>query len=281
MGDDMGSFNHIFVSQDETQLYLWERSRYKIVLKAVDINTGEFIQNIVELERQNTNLLLNYSHDGQRIVLSYEDIFLVDIDGNNLTRLTSGGYPDFSPDDQSIVFVNDDRRLCLIEIETGLSQVLIFNREIRKPVFSPDGNKIYFFDRNFGFCVLYLNNMEVIELIELDGYLKQENSISISYSGNDIAVDLDDKIYHIDSNENITDFDIEGFSVHISHDGEKITFRTGVSLGYKDDVYLMNSDGSDLRKLVETYYNMEGGFFSNDDQKVFFIGYVRRVVHSG
>ncbi len=108
-----------------------------------------------------------YSPDGRRIALSsagagaaVKEVWLVDADGSNLTRLTRGpgrfqGYPGWSPDGSTVVFESKDETgtadIWTIKASgSGLRQVTRNAAEEILPSFSRNGRFIYFSSNRTG-----------------------------------------------------------------------------------------------------------------------------------
>ncbi len=161
-----------------------------------------------------------------------ENIYLIDIQGNNLTELTKSTahdlYPSWSPDGSQIVYQTNeggDPELAVIDIAT---------KEIRKitsntcsdwgPSWSPDGEWFTFYS-------------------DCDG---ERNIYKIRKDGNE--------------REQLT-FSSGSYSwfPSWSPDGTKITFSSNRSGKYH--IYVMNADGSDLTQLARgcvSYFSPDG-----------------------
>jgi len=122
-----------------------------------------------------------WSPDGQKILFAADvenngssDIYVVNLDGSGLTRLTDNDYyegsPNWAPDGQKIVYsaeVNDNKDLFIMNMDgSGLFQLTSDPADEFDAAWSPDGTRIAFTstrnDTNFG------NNYEIY-VINADG----------------------------------------------------------------------------------------------------------------
>ncbi len=95
-----------------------------------------------------------WSPDGTKIVFtrlthttSPSEIFVMNADGGNLTRLTTispafDSYPSWSPDGSKIVFVCDDFHICVMN-DDGSNRVTLTSFYYAEPRWSPDGEIAY------------------------------------------------------------------------------------------------------------------------------------------
>lgn len=84
----------------------------------------------------------------------FTNIFVMDKNGSNIRQLTSGPYQDqrpvFSPDNKSIAFVSNrsgEIRIWKLDLDdqNGEPEILIQDRYAYRPIFSPEGQWLYFF----------------------------------------------------------------------------------------------------------------------------------------
>lgn len=196
--------------------------------------------NLVQL----TNLVGNkfapsLSPDGSKIAFQLGDygtsseIYVMNIDGSNITRLTSNnvydGSPCFSPDGQKIVFSAWDDQI-YPEIFTmnvdGSNRMQITNlggaNWQSTPKYNPAGTKIYF---QAGY-----NADDHIVMMDLDG----SNWVDITPAGNNFGY-------------------MEG-NMSFNADGSKIIFFTSEYHGYGNgvDLIIANADGSEWNRITNS-----------------------------
>lgn len=159
---------NVEISNDGTQLaFISARSggsRDQLYIMNVD---GTDVQQVTTSPAQPS--YVDWSPDDSRLVYhgfdNDDEIFIIDADGNNLTRLTDNtgtndNYPDWSPDGDKIVFASD--RGGTTEIYTmdpdGSNIQQITNNGGTVPNWSPDGSKIAFQSTRSGNSELYIMN---------------------------------------------------------------------------------------------------------------------------
>ena len=110
-----------------------------------------------------------FSPDGSQLVFSREpvggegpfDIYIMDLDGGTITRLTEASSPDenksqasFSPDGSEILFVGDDNQIAVMDID-GTHEKYV-GLEGSYPSWSPDGSSIAYIG-----AVPYLDEIQI------------------------------------------------------------------------------------------------------------------------
>lgn len=178
-----------------------------------------------------------WSPDGQKIAFVSErdgnaEIYLMDTDGSNLLRLTNDPERDYSPawspDGQKIAFVSErdgNAKIYVIGIDrSGLTPLTEDVREEQRPVWAPNGTKIVFIAD------------DAIWMMDLDNGNQQKISHSI------IAT-----------------------SPFWSPDGQQIAFEGYEnSLDYYRDVYLVDTNGDNLRRLTDNSQEYSSGPWAPD-----------------
>ncbi len=170
-----------------------------------------------------------WSPDGTKVAFQYwldrntPEIYVMDVDGGNLTRLTNNkyydDYPEWSPDGNKIVFVSgrDGNEEIYVMNADGSNQQRLTNNNKRDvlPDWSPDGSEIVFqsVQANFKWGV----------------YLMNADGTNVRF---------------------LTDGNYPTWSP----DGTKIVFH-----GYKDsdkgEIYIMDKDGSNIVRLTKNSDN--------------------------
>ncbi|MEP6568940.1 MAG: Calx-beta domain-containing protein [Acidobacteriota bacterium] len=203
------------------------------------------------------------------------DVFSMDLDGSNQTRLTtSGAYddqPKWSPDSSKIAFMSG--RDGNFEIYTmnadGSNQTRITNNPAADgfPAWSPDGNKIAFVRgdlRNpstFEIFVMDANGSNQIQLTNdtaIDGVpsWSPDGTKLVFMSGGSSVFDTNSfEIYTINANgtarTRLTNNAIVDGQPSYSPDGSKILFASGAAMNPNGiEIYVMNSDGSNRVQLT-------------------------------
>jgi len=89
------------------------------------IDSAEVIQ-VYKREGTTNMLQLDWSPDGSQIVFADSDLFIMNTDGTNLVRLTTGGgnYPSWSPDDRQIVFASGSGLYVMNLNDSGVTQYI-------------------------------------------------------------------------------------------------------------------------------------------------------------
>lgn len=143
----------------------------------------------------------SFSPDGRRIVFSglsqgYSDLYLVDLDGRNLQRLTNDVYgdvqPQWSPDGRTIVFASERGpqsdlatlrfghwRIALHDIETGETTVVEGqDGKNLNPQWAPDGRSVIFVSDRTGIAQLFLYDLDQREHFQLTRFVGGVSSLT-------------------------------------------------------------------------------------------------------
>lgn len=197
------------------------------------------------------------SPDGNNIVYWItEGLFFTDFYGNYNIRLTKdGGIPNYSPDGKWIVF---SRSQIIKKIKTdGSAEIQLTETNIKNdsPIFSHDGMKIAYIKR--------YDNLSKLSIMNSDGSEKKEFNVIMDRSlFHPLKFKSDDKklLYQkLLVDNGIYEFDIitgvekklsEGFYPSYSPDGKKILFT--MSDSNKDDIYIMDSNGTNKKRLTNS-----------------------------
>lgn len=193
-----------------------------------------------------------------------EEIYVMNPDGSRLIKLTDNnafdGYPVWSPDGREIAFEsNRDHNFQIYIMDyDGKNQVRVtdgpFNS--RFPSWSPDGKKIAYESKRDKGQEIYVMNLESKEEKMLTDAWYRSGLPNWSPDGNKIAFTANKLlgwgVYVVDRDgSDIKPLDTKGGSCrpHWSPEGKKIAYVSSKA-DRKGDIWLMNADGSDKRRLT-------------------------------
>jgi TolB protein len=187
----------------------------------------------------------NWSPDGRKVVfnsfwggLPKRDIYVIDIDGAGLTKLTQ--------DPDPLVPIDDTR-----------------------PDWSPDGSRIAFQSNRTGNNEIFLMNPDGTDVLQLTSHAATDAAPEWSPDGERIAFqsnrDGNDDIWVMNADGSglvqLTDNDVRDAKPSWSRDGKRIAFHRDVAyLGeVHGELFTMNADGTDVRMLsVPSYQGFHG-----------------------
>ena len=169
----------------------------------------------------------------RRILDKDNYIYLMDIDGNNQTIVTSGvgsnSIPQFSPDGMKIVFSSWNTGAFAMDLAGNKT---ILSELGKNPQFFPDGSKIFFQLDQGG---------RWITVIDADGGNLTILTPNLEYAG----------------------------EPQISLDGSKIVFKAYVGDNY--EIFIMDADGNNQKRLTNDPGKDEVPRFSSDGRKIVFL----------
>lgn len=220
-----------------------------------------------QLTSDGTSRMPSISYDGKKIVFVSErdgnkEIYIMDIDGSNQTRLT------FKQPVSSITFPqarSDSPSLRSFEMVADLGPPEVECQKDTYPSFSPDGKTIVFTSYRDGNADLFLMGVDGSNQRHLTNTTEHNHNIQATFSPDGkkivwasdrdgdydlLIMDLKDpgKVSHLTSN---------GFGSHCpqySRDGKKIFFCSELQ-GPTWDLFIMNSDGSNIESLYSSFGN--------------------------
>lgn len=225
------------------------------------------------------------SPDGKTIVFASQratgesaQLYLMDIDGSNVRRLTfSAGatgtilddYPEWSPDGTRIVFqrtvISEDKKqvyadIWLIDPKTGQETALTKTQNIwdSTPSFTTDGKSVLYESNRAGSFDIYrqpVDGGEAVLVFASDG---TDSDAKQSPDGREIAFVSDRGgdfgVYVVDSDgsnlRQLTSSDGKEECPQWSPDGKQLSFSS--ERDGDQELYVMNADGSDQRRLTNS-----------------------------
>lgn len=213
---------------------------------------------------------LDWSLDGRKLAFCLNndgilDIYVMDTDGQNVTPVTKNGIsydPAWSPDGKKIAYA--------VSQKAGAPQIYVMNADGTNPQnltnddstnngfpdWSPDGSQIVFWSQPVGGggrkSEIYLMDASGKNRRRLAGTEHIDWEPAWSPDGQNILFSsADGHIYMVDANgKNLTRLTHVGVnsSPVWSPDGQEIAFVS--TKDGQSDIYLMNVDGNDVRKLT-------------------------------
>ena len=248
---------------------------------------------------ESTNYLPKWSPDGSRIVFCSTaagnwEIYSVNVDGSQLTRLTNHPALDFgpswSPDGSRILFVSDrdgNREIYVMGVkDSRLTRLTNSAAADINPSFSPDGSKIVFVSDREGAREIYVMNADGTSPVRLTDGSSVNGHTRPTYSpdGRKIAFystksgkDGDRRmLYVMDADgANVKPVSGAGYDGNQawSPDGSKLAFdapATGKdsSANGEWEIYSVNADGSGRTRLTNNTSNDWGPAWSPDGSKI-------------
>ena len=217
-----------------------------------------------------------------------DEVCLINADGSHWRQLTNSNLASYnaslSPDGNSIVYVvgdGDTSEISEMQLATGVSQQLTFlDKALGSPEISPDGTEIIFHYRSG-------NSVVSLWIMSRDGAAQEElfsesdkdvHDGTWSPDGTQIlfAMGKDDKnkLYIMDLNgcdPKVVNNSIDTRGRSDWSVNDLISFDQGGPFAH--DVYLMNTDGGELRRISQIGLNAQGASLSTDGKWVTFTGY--------
>ena len=222
-----------------------------------------------------TVLHLAASPDGRKIAIQYnrngtaEHIYVISVDRSDLTKLAPGDEeleedPAFSPDGRKIAFscqlgkpqtelvvpnlgrvVARVFQICIMNADgSNVTRLTNPPSENTRPVFSPDGRKIVFNSSyRDGGQQIYMMNVDGSNVTRLTNLRNPPLLGAFSRDGRKIAL----------TSQNVT-----------------LPSSPGVLPAFSGEIYVMNADGSNVRRLISRPGSVAGPTFSPDGSKIAF-----------
>jgi len=220
-----------------------------------------------------------------RDLYRYYQLYIMDMDGSNQTRLTQDSlsyyHPRFSPDGSTIVFYS-----CVYDHNDEIYSINSDGSDHKNltntpgnddyPQFSPDGSKIVFTSDRDGNREIYIMDADGTNQQRLTDNSVVDHAPHFSPDGSKILFfSVDEnwryRIYTVDVDGNnltnltggsryshfpltvqSTSYNVYLYGPQYSPDGSKIVFVSYSSSELNHDIYMMNSDGSNQTRLTNT-----------------------------
>ena len=232
--------------------------------------------------------LFSSSLPGDRHMVT-EHIFVMNEDGTEKRQLTDDEFRlDFdavwSPDNLQIAFSRlcdgcSDSGLYVMNADgTGLRQ--LFEKNIRGPQWSPDGQQILFTGQTYSYGVwnqIFVINVDGTGLRQFHPYNGYNSFPVWSPDGTRISFDSDQEagryiyVVNADGTEVSETFTRKSGRPVWSPDGQRIAFE--VYEDYWSHIFVMNADGSEVTKVTDDYLWNGSPSWSPDGSRIAFDGY--------
>ncbi|MBN1936178.1 MAG: PD40 domain-containing protein [Anaerolineae bacterium] len=213
----------------------------------MNVQTGEQTR-LVEISRQLSGAVAAmrpaFSPDGQQVVFTggFSDaigLFVINVDGSDLEPIGEGAYShyaSYSPDGKQIIFEcegsqGNPPQICVMNADgTGKKRLTDANRMYSMPRFTPDGNHIFVSScqNSLFWDTLGLGDQYKVHIMNADG--------------------SDFRQFISDEPSGVVTF---------SSDGKEIVYRVAdKDTGITTDLYVINIDGSDKRRLGDDWWDV-------------------------
>lgn len=220
----------------------------------------------------------------------YADIYVMNADGTNQTRVTNNPdvndfYPAFSPDGSKIAFTSDRESVSLsngiyVMNADGTNQTLLTkdSPNNRQATFSPNGSKIAYSSYR-GSWEIYVMNADGTNPTPLTNNAVTDSHPSFSPNGSKITFysdrDGNPEIYVMNadgtSQTRLTDNSAGDFDPSFSPDGSQIVFISDRHGTFDNlQIYVMNADGTNPTRLTSNSGNDFDPSFSPDGSEIAF-----------
>ena len=218
------------------------------------------------------------------------EIYVMNADGTNQTRLTNDGgediYPSLSPDGSKIVFHSDRtgaREIYVMDVD-GANQTRLTDTtgDNAFATFSPDGSKIVFTSSRTGDLEIFVMDANGSNQVRLTNITGADRDPSFSPDGSKIVFEsyrsgFCGEIFVMNANGTspvkLTDSNAGQFCdrrPYFNPDGNKRTFNADREFG--SEIYVMDANGANATRLTDTPTGKASYFssFSPDGSKIVF-----------
>lgn len=213
------------------------------------------------------------------------EIYIMNFDGSNQRQLTfnnaDDNYPRVSPDGQRITFVSerDGNPEIYVMNRDGSEQMRLTKHSAadRLPAWSPDGNQIVFASTRSGAADLYIINEDGSGLFQVTDTSRREGHVSWSVDGRLAYNWSQGNFYQLRASDadgggqiDLTNSTYDEWSPEWSPDGEWLLFLSERGSRTNSGIYMMRSDGSDVRLIYNSEDEEWGASWSADGSQILF-----------
>jgi Tol biopolymer transport system component len=264
-GNVEGRVDTLHVNTKDNGRSLWVISMIPLMLWIVFLLAGSIGCNGSE---ENSGKIV-FSHGPATSI--WGDLYIMDWDGGNWTRLTSSGldaYPKWSPEKDQIVF---NRRVSAAEPHydiykinadgTGEERLVGGPSDDITPAWSPDGNKLAFFSNRGGRTEIWIYDLRYRSETKLDmsydlvnPVMAFENTLTWSHDGSQIAfAGYQRGVYDRPSSIWVVDYPSGGGLQSLAEVGKSPNWsKRSDKIVYAEygNIKVMNGDGTDKRTVT-------------------------------
>ncbi|MBC8215296.1 MAG: PD40 domain-containing protein [Candidatus Marinimicrobia bacterium] len=236
---------------------------------------------ITKIETQQSKIVFVSDRDGNK------DIFLMELDGSNQTKITnhdsSDWNPEFSKNGQQLVFQsnrNGNSEIYVMGIDgSNLQRVTSNSYYDCNPSFSPNGSKIVFGSlREDGYRIYIIDsngNNEIQLSFPEERYLgdwypvfSPDGTVILFYGWRDGSYSIIKTIINTGAETILTDNQGQDYFPQFSNKGNNIIFDS--SRDNPNNIYIINSDGTALQPLINNGMKNRKPLFSPDNTIITF-----------
>ena len=214
------------------------------------------------------------------------EIYSMNPDGSNQTRLTNNIAEDYAP-----AISSDGNRIAFSSFRDGNYEIYVMNsdgtgqtrltnhlRDDFQPSFSPDGSRIVFVSNRNGKYEIYVMNADGTNQTRLTNHPASDYDPIFSPDGSKIAFSSNrngfGQVYLMNADGSnqirLTSVAADEYDPSFSPDGSRIAF-TSFRGGATAEIYVMNSDGSNQTRLTNNMAGDVSASFSPDGSQIAFV----------